>query len=82
MNGVYYIATFFTHSGAIKYKRQMAARDIPVELAPVPRRLSSDCGICARFSTEEEAGTLVSGDVDKLFAVEKGKEILMYAAPE
>lgn len=82
MNGVYYIATFFTHSGAIKYKRRMAARGIPVELSPVPRRLSSDCGICARFSTEEEAGTLVSGDVDKLFAVEKGKEVLMYAAPE
>jgi hypothetical protein len=44
-----YIATFFTHSGAVKYKKYMIKLGINVELLPVPRRLSSDCGIGARF---------------------------------
>lgn len=42
-----YIATFFTHSGAVKYRRYMGRLGVEAELLPVPRRLSSDCGIAA-----------------------------------
>ncbi len=44
-----YIATFFTHSGAIKYKKQFANNGIHVELRPVPRELSSSCGVAGVF---------------------------------
>jgi len=49
-----YIATFFTHSGAVKYKKYMQKLGIQAELMPVPRRLSSDCGIAARFEADLE----------------------------
>ena len=75
-----YIATFFTHSGAVKYKKHMAKLGINAELLPVPRRLSSDCGIGARFSTGRDIGGLISEDIDKLFAVEKDGERLLYSS--
>jgi hypothetical protein len=75
-----YIATFFTHSGAVKYKKHMTSLGISVELLPVPRRLSSDCGIGARFSTGREIRHLISEDIDKLFEVEKEGERLLYSS--
>ena len=73
-----YIATFFTHSGAVKYKKHMTKLGISVELLPVPRRLSSDCGIGARFSTGWDIRGLISDDIDKLFLAEKDGEKLLY----
>jgi len=75
-----YIATFFTHSGAVKYKKHMTRLGIGVELLPVPRRLSSDCGIGARFSTDHDIRGLISEDIDKLFAVDKDGERLLFRA--
>ncbi|MDD2573635.1 MAG: DUF3343 domain-containing protein [Bacillota bacterium] len=75
-----YIATFFTHSGAVKYKNHMTKLGIGIELLPVPRRLSSDCGIGARFSTSQDIRHLISEDIDKLFAVEKDGERLLFSS--
>lgn len=41
--------TFFSHYGAIQFKKQMESRNLPVTLMPVPRFLSSSCGTCARL---------------------------------
>ncbi|HKM43068.1 MAG TPA: DUF3343 domain-containing protein [Limnochordia bacterium] len=75
-----FIATFFTHSGAVKYKRHMKQLGILVELLPVPRRLSSDCGIGARFKTSQDVSHLISDDIDKLFLVENGGEKLLFSS--
>ncbi|MDI9484625.1 MAG: DUF3343 domain-containing protein [Bacillota bacterium] len=75
-----FIATFFTHSGAVKYKRYLKKIGIEVELLPVPRRLSSDCGIGARFTTSADIKTLISDDIDKLFLAEEGGEKLIYSS--
>ena len=45
-----YIATFFSHFGATRFRRLCRARGAEVELMPVPRAISSSCGTCARFS--------------------------------
>ena len=44
-----YLATFFSHFGATRFRRLCRQRDIDVVLMPVPRSLSSSCGTCARF---------------------------------
>ena len=41
--------TFYSHYGAIQFKKELEARGIPVTLMPVPRFLSSSCGTCARI---------------------------------
>ena len=43
------IATFFSHFGAVRFRRLCRARGVEVELMPVPRSLSSSCGTCACY---------------------------------
>lgn len=49
-----YTVLFFTHSGAIKFRRKANSLNIPCELMPVPRVLSSNCSICAKINYEGE----------------------------
>ncbi len=46
---MYYIATFFSHFGAIRFKRECQREGMSAQLMPVPRSLSSSCGTCVRF---------------------------------
>ena len=43
------IATFFSHFGAIRFKKLCRNRDWPAVVMPVPRNLSSSCGTCVRY---------------------------------
>lgn len=49
-----YIATFFSHFGAIRFQRQFAACFDSMVLMPVPRQISSSCGTCAYFKAAIE----------------------------
>jgi len=44
-----YIATFYAHIGAIRFKKECDSRKIEARLMPVPRDLSSSCGTCVSF---------------------------------
>ncbi|KMO86595.1 hypothetical protein AB840_07240 [Megasphaera cerevisiae DSM 20462] len=46
---MYYIATFYSHFGAIRFKKEASDGIMAPCLMPVPRRLSSSCGTCVRF---------------------------------
>ena len=41
-----YLVTFFNHSGAIKYKKMLQKEGLSSIMMPVPRSLSSSCGVC------------------------------------
>lgn len=47
-----YIATFYSHFGAICFQKLCETHRIPARLMPVPRTLSSSCGTCVRFEGE------------------------------
>ncbi len=44
-----YIATFFTHFGAIRFARNLETLGRSGHMMPVPRKLSSSCGSCVKF---------------------------------
>ncbi len=44
-----YIATFYSHFGAVRFKKLCDSKQIPARLMPVPRNLSSSCGTCVRY---------------------------------
>ena len=46
------IATFYSHFGAIRFKRSCDRGGIPAKVMPVPRNLSSSCGTCVRYEGE------------------------------
>lgn len=74
-----YIAIFFTQSGAIKFDRKLKAKNIECKLMPVPRKLSSSCGICARFKFQADVLELVDEEVEKIYIIEDNKYQLVYS---
>ncbi len=46
------IATFYSHFGAIRFKKECERNGWPARLMPVPREISSSCGTCVRFEGE------------------------------
>ena len=48
-----YITTFYSHFGAIRFKREAPEGVTNIELRPVPRNLSSSCGTSASFEADE-----------------------------
>lgn len=73
-----YIALFYTHSGAIKYDEFLKKSGITGNLLPVPRKLSSNCGIGARFHYDGQINLIISEDIEKLYEIEEGKYVLIY----
>ena len=61
------IITFHTHSGAIKFKKHCGKMQIRCELMPVPRKLSSSCGVCARIISDADMTQREIDDADKLY---------------
>ena len=46
------LATFKTTSMALMFERACRGAGIPARIAPVPRRLSSSCGLACEFPCE------------------------------
>lgn len=72
-----YMVLFFTHSGAIKFDRKCRRMDIPCELMPVPRELSSNCSISVKISYDK-IEELIDSEVKKIFLIEGSKNKLIY----
>ena len=47
-----YIATFYSHFGALHFRKICQEAGIPAEMMPVPRTLSSSCGTCVRYESD------------------------------
>lgn len=73
-----YIAIFFTHSGAIKYNRFLRESGIKSDTLPVPRKLSSNCGIGVRFTYDGDLGAIITEDIEKLFSMKDSIYYLEY----
>ena len=48
-----YIATFFSHFGAMQCKKLCDRAGLPAKMMPVPRKLSSSCGTCVRVEAQD-----------------------------
>ncbi|MBM3237088.1 DUF3343 domain-containing protein [Candidatus Poribacteria bacterium] len=62
----YGVVLFHSTQTAIKAEKILKGAGIQIKLIPVPRQLSSDCGICLRFEFDDAQmieSTLVSKGV-------------------
>ncbi|MBC7087990.1 MAG: DUF3343 domain-containing protein [Tissierellales bacterium] len=73
-----YIAIFYTHYGAVKYSKFLKNKNIDNQIMPVPRSLSSSCGICVKFITNIDINTIVSNDIESIFILKDGEFIKIY----
>ena len=80
-----YVATFFSHFGAVRFQRLCAEREYEAQLAPVPRSLSSSCGTCVLFRAPElDANTLqqlLTPELEQL-VLNAANYTLLYSAEE
>ena len=76
-----YIATFFNHFGAIRYKKLCEQYRGRAKLCPVPRSLSSSCGTCVRYSgTPWELPERIPEEVEQIVReTHEGYEVLFRA---
>ncbi len=54
MKDNYSVVIFFSTSAAIRAESLTEKANLKIKLIPVPRHLSSDCGICLRFNNEDK----------------------------
>lgn len=47
-----YIATFYSHFGAVRFRKMLKQQGRKAKIMPVPRNLSSSCGSCVLFETD------------------------------
>ena len=48
------VVLFYSISGALRAEKLLKKEGLTFKLIPVPRHLSSDCGICLRFERRDE----------------------------
>jgi hypothetical protein len=60
------VALFESVSHALQAEKLVKAQAIACKLIPVPRHLSSDCGICLRFSVslKDKVAEILHGKID------------------
>lgn len=52
--GRYNVVLFHSVSGALRAEKLLKAESLSIKVIPVPRQLSSDCGICIRFDQKDQ----------------------------
>lgn len=73
-----YIILFFTHSGTIKYHRFLQTKGVSNEMMPVPRELSSSCGVAVKITTEFEFKPPITPEVAKIYEQKKDGYQLLF----
>ena len=74
------IATFFSHFGAMRCKKQCDETGITAKMMPVPRSLSSSCGTCVRMEAENAEALPRTEEMEQIaLEKEKGYQILWKA---
>ena len=62
-----YIATFHTHLSALMTSRSLTALGVRAQMMPVPRKLSSSCGTCVRYTAEDPHLNAMDEDVEGVY---------------
>lgn len=75
-----YIATFYSHFGAIRFSRDLARHGITGTVMPVPRDLSSSCGTCVCFEAGEWDRAESCGELEQLVRVTEDGYLCVYRA--
>lgn len=71
------LATFYTHYGAASFARRMKEAGVFHKMMPVPRKLSSSCGVCVKFAWQGEPPT-EGEDLEAVYQIEGEDFRLVY----
>ena len=64
-----YLATFYTHYGAMRFYKHCQKQGITAKMMPVPRTLSASCGVCVRVWADASPEPAEHEDMECIYAV-------------
>ena len=62
-----YVATFYTHASALMTDRTLKKHKVASRLGPVPRTLSSSCGTCVMYESDDPHLSDMDTDVEAVY---------------
>lgn len=75
-----FIATFYSHFGAIRYQKLCKSLGYEAKTMPVPRNLSSSCGTCVKYDAPEVVYDNAHDEIEQIvLCKEDGYECLFKA---
>jgi len=75
-----YLATFYTHSGSLKYLRVLEKLGIKnAQLLPVPRKISASCGVALKFKAPGLVEEMQIPEVERIYQIKEGAFHLVYS---
>ncbi len=78
-----HIATFYSHFGAIRFKKICDSKQWPAKIMPVPRSLSSSCGTCVQFEGEALCpAEAIPDEVEQIVEVTDTGYVSLYRAKD
>ena len=77
-----YIATFFSHFGAMRFHKLCGSAGWRSKPGPVPRDLSSSCGTCVRIESEDAERIPRTEESEQIAAEEAGGYRILWKAEE
>ena len=72
-----YIATFYSHYGAIQFRKNCEKMHLEALVMPVPRDLSSSCGTCVFYQAEDACYGLLDTDTEAVYRLSGGAPELL-----
>ena len=74
-----YIATFFSHYGAMRCKKLCDEAGLPARMMPVPRKLSSSCGTCVRVEADSADAIPRTEETEQIALEEAGGYRILFS---
>ena len=75
-----FIATFYSHFGAMRCKKTCDETGIPARMMPVPRMLSSSCGTCVRIEADDARRIPRTEESEQIALEEQGSYRILWKA--
>jgi len=64
-----FLATFYTHYGALRFQKHCRQNGLPAKMKPTPRELSASCGVCVRFEAACAPTVSEHEDMERCYAI-------------
>lgn len=75
-----YIATFYSHYGALCFKKNCEKLGLSAVIMPVPRNLSSSCGTCVRFQSSDRDFPEKNEELEQIVEIQKDGYCVIFCA--
>ena len=76
-----FVATFYSHFGAVRFQKAVKSAGLSGRMTPVPRKVSSSCGTCVIFEADSFEPFL-SKDVEGVYQKDGMDYVCLWDNPD